>query len=369
MTMMIAVVGISQDIHFSQYYASPMTLNPGLTGKFDGNYRINAIYRGQYFGLSQSASNYRTPSISVDFSLLKDKMKGNALGVGLAFVNDQQSASFKDPNDGMVKSGKLNTNTILVSLAYTLNLGKKRATQISLGLQPSYTIRSVDGSNYYPDAFSQTDLKYQSGSAADEKITEPTKKYFNFSYGLFFNTNPIDWLTFYIGYSMKNVTQPQTAIIKTDASSGNLPFLHVVHGGFEFELGRAKKFVLIPGFLYQNLAKANEANAGLTLGYNFLNKVKDGRREKGTVFVGLWNRLGNDVNTSFQYRNITPKVGVEYKSIRLSAAYDIDVSNFSNDTKQIAGSNRPMAYEIAISYIGNWGKKLTDNKWLFNPRY
>ena len=38
---------LAQDIHYSQYYASPLTLNPALTGKFNGYYRATAIYRDQ----------------------------------------------------------------------------------------------------------------------------------------------------------------------------------------------------------------------------------------------------------------------------------------------------------------------------------
>jgi len=35
------------DPHFSQYYAYPMWLNPGLTGAIDGDYRVTALYRDQ----------------------------------------------------------------------------------------------------------------------------------------------------------------------------------------------------------------------------------------------------------------------------------------------------------------------------------
>lgn len=38
----------AQDKHFTQFYASPLTLNPALTGAMDGSYRIGAIYRDQW---------------------------------------------------------------------------------------------------------------------------------------------------------------------------------------------------------------------------------------------------------------------------------------------------------------------------------
>ncbi|MFZ9207484.1 MAG: type IX secretion system membrane protein PorP/SprF, partial [Sediminibacterium sp.] len=38
----------AQDPHFSQFFASPLTINPALTGKFDGKYRITSNHRNQW---------------------------------------------------------------------------------------------------------------------------------------------------------------------------------------------------------------------------------------------------------------------------------------------------------------------------------
>jgi len=38
----------SQDAHFSQFYASPLTLNPAIAGTYTGTFRISAIYRDQW---------------------------------------------------------------------------------------------------------------------------------------------------------------------------------------------------------------------------------------------------------------------------------------------------------------------------------
>ena len=38
---------LAQDIHFSQYFNAPLALGPGTIGTFDGNYRVNVIFRQQ----------------------------------------------------------------------------------------------------------------------------------------------------------------------------------------------------------------------------------------------------------------------------------------------------------------------------------
>ena len=134
-------------------------------------------------------------------------------------------------------------------------------------------------------------------------------------------------------------------------SIGKLDFLYVLHGGLEIVPAKAKKVTVIPGFLYQNEAKANEANAGITVGYDVLDRNKNGVRQKATVFLGLWNRMGNDVRSAFQYRNITPKLGLNYRGFRVDFAYDISVGNIATDAHPVPGVYRPQAYEIAVSYI------------------
>jgi len=41
----LACASFAQDANFSQFFASPLTLNPALTGKFDGLYRVVGNYR------------------------------------------------------------------------------------------------------------------------------------------------------------------------------------------------------------------------------------------------------------------------------------------------------------------------------------
>ena len=54
LTVLIVVsIGIfadvnAQDPHFSQFYASPLLLNPALTGAFPGNVRASGSYREQW---------------------------------------------------------------------------------------------------------------------------------------------------------------------------------------------------------------------------------------------------------------------------------------------------------------------------------
>src|ERR1700753_1586274 len=92
MTMLCACVqGFGQDHLYSQYFNSPVYLNPALNGQFEGDFRMNLIYRNQYT-TSGANSNYITASI--DYNV--PKFGG---GVGLMFTRSSEGNAFLNSNN------------------------------------------------------------------------------------------------------------------------------------------------------------------------------------------------------------------------------------------------------------------------------
>ena len=58
----------SQDIHFSQFYASPLNLNPATTGVLSCDLRFSAIYRNQWASVLNSRA-FSTFSAGVETRL------------------------------------------------------------------------------------------------------------------------------------------------------------------------------------------------------------------------------------------------------------------------------------------------------------
>src|SRR5215213_5396650 len=77
----------AQDPHFSQFFSSPLTLNPALTGKFDGNLRVAGNYRNQWPAFNNV---YTTSTASLDFSVLNNVLPENdTWGIGLIGLTDK----------------------------------------------------------------------------------------------------------------------------------------------------------------------------------------------------------------------------------------------------------------------------------------
>jgi len=79
----------AQDKHFTQFYAAPLTLNPALTGSFEGRYRVSTIYRNQWKKVLDNP--FKTVALATDLRFparTRSKSK-DAIGLGLLFFNDK----------------------------------------------------------------------------------------------------------------------------------------------------------------------------------------------------------------------------------------------------------------------------------------
>lgn len=63
--MLYASLLSAQDIHWTQFYAAPMNISPGLIGIFPGETRFMANYRSQWHSVPV---DYSTLGLSVDSS-------------------------------------------------------------------------------------------------------------------------------------------------------------------------------------------------------------------------------------------------------------------------------------------------------------
>src|SRR5665647_1820207 len=85
--LLMSFFASAQDPHFSQFFASPLTLNPALTGKFDGTLRVAGNYRNQWPAFNNV---YTTSTLSVDFPILKSRLPDyDTWGIGILALTDR----------------------------------------------------------------------------------------------------------------------------------------------------------------------------------------------------------------------------------------------------------------------------------------
>lgn len=332
--LIFALNSSAQDYKFSQFYNSPLNLNPAYTGKINSLYRFVANYRVQYLPV-QSPSPYNTLSASADFGLLRDKLRNDIFGVGIVFNNDRQSY--------------IRTNTAMASVAYHKAVDRKANHYISVGFQVGFLQRTLDISNLaFASQFTGTgfDLNKPSLESAIDLLranNETRAKYFkpNLNIGLLWSSNFTKTIGAYGGFSMFNIIKSKDTFL---ASDNERAFRLNAHAGLMFDI---KKIVLIsPNGMYMNQAKAQQWIAGTSAAFNL-----SGKREpyKTAVSIGMWYD-GNGA--------IIASTGVSFSGLQIGVSYDATIK------KDLSSANKSFgALEASIIYTG----KPLDKKKQYSP--
>ncbi len=332
--MVVAGMSFAQDIHFSQFYASPLTLNPSLTGKMNGDYRLAAIYRSQWKSITSDGSPaYSTPAASFDIPFVFGKKGNNAVGAGLQFVYD------------MTNNNRLNTLRLLVSVAYHRALDKNFNHQISIGVQGGIQQFSIKTSEFtFGDQF---DSNGDPVKPTAEAFTGDSKTNPEINVGLFYSGRLVKKLTLFAGYSLFNIGEPDEVIGTMAVGKSPRYMRHVVHGGLDWRVGKIVS--ILPGVIFMSQAKAQEVNFGANVGIDVSQKPG----AEATLFLGVWHRFDDAV---------IPMVALEFlKRFRVGFSYDVTTSSVADFNENRGG------FEISLIYVGQIVRIKEAN--LFCPRF
>ena len=301
-----------QDIHYTLFNDAYLTTNPALTGSFYGSFRIGGIFRDQWYSILPN--QFVTPSFYLDSPLLKGFRKGDWIGVGISFYNDE------------VGLGNLKSSGFYGSVAYHMALDKKANSVFTLGLQGGSVNRSID----------LTNLRFEdniiSGGVSGDAANIDNASYVDINVGALFKSKINDDTNMNIGFAVNHIGSPSYNL--SEQESLELQMLATPHGGLDFNM--SEKWDLSMGLFAQRISGATEIAGQGILGYKF-NEEKD-----ITLRGGLGYRVGDAAQLI---------VGADVKGVRIRASYDVNASGLSQVT------NNQGAFELAISYIGKIFKK------------
>ena len=301
----------AQDIHFSMFYASPLTLNPAMTGAFDGTYRAAAIYRNQWQSVS---TPYNTFAASFDIKLLQDKLKSDIFAIGGLVQSDQSG------------DGKLTSTSAMISAAYHKGLDKGHKHFLGLGAQFAFTQNSLKFQQLaFPDQFTGTDFNLNQSNG--ENISKPTINYFDLNMGILEQSTFNDIVSNMIGASFYHLAEPKESFLGQNVKLSNR---FVVHDGLRIKA--FQNFYVCPNFIFQYQDKAQEINLGSAFEYHI-----PGKKSETVASIGGWYRVGDAAIVT---------AGLEYYKVRAMFAYDINTSSLKPAT------NGRGAFELAIIYTG-----------------
>jgi type IX secretion system PorP/SprF family membrane protein len=323
--IMIAGTVKAQDPHFSQFFASPLTLNPAFTGKFDGSWRLAANHRDQWPSIPKA---YVTTSASFDFPILQDRIPENdVFGIGISGVSDASANS------------QLKLNYGSLSLSYHKALDENGYNTIGAGFQGTYSSMNLDVSKLtFEDMLTQNGF---TGTTSDILINGNNQSYFDFNAGVLYSGSTNGVNNFYLGASMYHINRPKVSFKDKNWFLGGRV---TVHGGGTFFLSDVVS--VSTSIIHQIQSKASETTLGGAFGLN----ANNNNVNPTNVYIGSWMRI-NDA--------LIPYIGLEFGGIRIGASYDVNISSLKAATANRGGS------EVSIIYI----KRPTESKGIPCPRF
>lgn len=340
-TLLLALVVLgakAQDPHFSQFYMTPLYLNPALTGAFDGCYRVTGLFRGQWGEVlrNESVPMYRTYTASADFRTAKGFGKGDAFGFGASFMGDQAGESRFGFNSGGL------------ALAYHKSLNSRHTNFLSIGFSSSIYQQTIDFSRL--QFGSQWDGQaYNALLPTNEFLVNNKFLYWDINAGLLWYMKIAKRTNVYVGFSTYHINRP--AISFLGDKSVRLNMKYVAHGGVRFPL--KGRFDLQPKFIVMFQGKSIETIFAADFRILFEERYPEGSHMR---IGAMFRMVGGDPKAPWRDKSLNPEsvvlnAAVVWNGLEVGVGYDINVSQL------ITGSRARGGFEVGVAYVGKCKKR------------
>lgn len=316
MILLYGLPSLAQDHLYSQFFDSPIYLNPALTGQFKGDLRMNLIYRNQWTSVPGTLSYL---SASIDYNV--PRFGG---GVGLIFTRSSEGTAYLDKTN--------------VSGVYSYSVGSEDFV-LSFGLQAGATNRVLDYSKLvFGDQIDPT-LGIVSGSSAGP-LPFNNKFYFDSGVGTNLVVGEFD-----IGLAMQHLNQPNESFTGTPSK---LPIRTNAHLSYRMDLNPFEnldddeKSYVIPSVVFYKQSQAESYSIGL-------------QYKRRSINVGLWYRSGVNTGPSAIVLSLIFDLYINRdggEKLRFGVSHDAPVSGLSygNTSGTQEGS---IGYETTLPNSGD----------------
>lgn len=322
MFLMVLVTGtchtvvLSQDLHFSQYFNSPLLVNPANTGfSPDVDWRLGVNYRNQWASLTNNP--YKTMSAWGDVQLFNNTFPDGWIGVGGALLRD------------VAGSGGLTSTKGFASIAYHQMLGLN--SLLSTGFNVGFINQRVDFSKLTFDNQWNKDF-FDISIPSNEPFAYSSVGFFDLQAGVNYAYFPSDNAYLNVGFSAMHINRPRESFFDNPMVDTRVPVRFNVFLNGSFKLN--DQWIVNPNVYVSEMAKAYEVVLGLNAHYNLSG---DGNAQ---LIAGAYYRY-NDA--------LIPMVGYQLKDLSITVSYDVTASGLSQ-YNQSRG-----AYELGIVKTGVFG--------------
>lgn len=313
-TLLIVGSAKGQDLHFSQYFETPMLRNPALSGLFNGDIRIQGVYRNQW---SSVTFPFQTGALNGEYKFPAGK-GDDYFTAGLQMMVDRAGAV------------ALTSAHFLPALNFHKSLSATRNTYLSMGFMGGVVSRRLDRSRVTTN--NQFDGFRYNGSLPDGETFFNSYSFLDVTVGLSLSTTMgiNDEHSVYGGIAYHHLTKPATEFYRNVT---HLP-KWVASAGLKYTLGTMNYVTFHGDYYRQGGAQTMIAGAMYSL------KLDDESQPSYLVHAGAM----------YRYKDaFIPIVRVDFAPFSLGFSYDINVSPLRTVSSGRGGLETSMSYQTFIN--------------------
>lgn len=314
---------VAQDFHYSQFFYSPLTTNPGNTGVFNGDIRAYTMYRMQWFTVTNP---YKTFSVAVDGPIFKNKMTGpDFFAAGVNFNND---------NEGTVK---LKTNSYNLLVSYTKFLGGRQRHNITLGYEIGYAMKSVTlGSLKWTSQYDPNTGSYNPAMGGGEP-GGGAAGFLDMSTGMVWNFTTDHLFRSALGFSVHHFTMPNVSI---HGGADKLKVKYSFQWNVNYKIHDNSNTTLEPSLLVAQQGSSLLLNGGLNVKYVLEERSRyTNNQSDKAIHIGVMYRLRDAFFVTFRF---------DYMDFSGALAYDINISGLTPASKTVGGFELMLQYKTVL---------------------
>ncbi len=321
----------AQDRLFSQFYASPLTLNPALTGAFEGKYRVSAIYRDQWAAAIDDPYSTFSTALDLRWRMGESKSKyKDFAAVGLMFYNDK--AGVLD----------LSTTSILVSGAYHKALDIKNTQYISLGFQLGVAQKNINYADItFEDQFNGT-TGYS--NPTNERLPDNNFAFGDYAVGLNYVFSPqLSKTRFFVGGAIHHFNEPTVSLYhKSDPESTrpNNKLDARYSAQFSAYLPLTDGIQLQPRTIFESQGSHLKLDGGMNV------RVNTSDYRNVAMHIGAYARPVRDFDEKLRVDALVALVGIEFNNVLIGMSYDLNLGELSNFNRR--------TFEFSVAYLGEY---------------
>lgn len=322
----------AQDIHLSQFDATPILRNPALIGIFNGDYRVQAVYRNQWNSVTIP---YQTGALSAELKFPVGKSE-DFVTTGIQFTYDRAGTA------------KLQSVQVLPAINYHKSLSQNRNMFLSLGFTGGVVQRQFDATKltfnnqYMNGRYDGTLATGEEGRLALRGYT-----YLDAGVGMSFNSTIGEDINYFIGAALYHFNRPKVSFFKDNSITMDRKI--TFNAGITIPVDERVK--IIGQYNELHMGSYSEYIGGALVGYSLLNQ---GLESTHAVYGGVFMRWNDAIIPSFR---------IDMDTYELGLSYDANISKLKTASQTFGG------FELSLVFKGFLNSRNSTLESVHCPRF